>query len=146
MCKNYFVKLIKYIKNVYNIEHGINKLTDGRVNPKYKTSQVVFPLLLGFILRIQSLNEFKNIFSNRTTQPSIDTIRDTVKVIEMNGLKSILQHTVKRAITNKVFNNGTIDGYTVAAIDRTKVFGSNKKCCKKCLTTFIKGKPHYYHS
>jgi hypothetical protein len=40
MRKNYFVKLIKYMKNVYNIEHGINKLTDGRVNPKYKTSQV----------------------------------------------------------------------------------------------------------
>ena len=155
MCKNYFVKLIKYIKNVYNIEHGINKLTDGRVNPKYKTSQVVFPLLLGFMLRIQSLNElkfmlqeneFKNIFSNRTTQPSIDTIRDTVKVIEINGLKTMLQYTVKRAFTNKVFNNGTIDVYTVAAIDGTKVFGSNKKCCEKCLTTFIKDKPHYYHS
>ena len=143
------------MKNVYNIENGISKLTDGRVNPKYKTPQVAFPLLLGFMLRIQSLNElnfmqkeneFKNIFSNRTTQPSIDTIRDTVKVIETDGLKSMLQHTVKRAIANKVFDNGTIDGYTVAAIDGTKVFGSNKKCCEKCLTTFIKGKQHYYHS
>ena len=86
---------------------------------------------------MQKENEFKNIFSNRTTQPSIDTIRDTVKVIETDGLKSILQHTVKRAITNKVFVNGTIDGYTVAAIDGTKVFGSNKKCCEKCLTAFI---------
>jgi len=155
MRKNYFVKLIKYMKNVYNIEHGINKLTDSRVNPKYKTSQVVFPLLLGFMLRIQSLNElkfmqkeneFKNIFSNRITKPSIDTIRDTIKVIKTDGLKSMLQHTVKRAITNKVFDKGTIDGYTVAAIDGTKVFGSNKKCCEKCLTTFIKGKQHYYHS
>ena len=155
MRKNYFVKLIKYMKNVYNIKHGINKLTDGRVNPKYKTSQVVFPLLLGFMLRIQSLNElkfmqkeneFKNIFSSRTTQPSIDTIRDTVKVIETEGLKSILQHTVKRAFTNKVFDNGTIDGYTVAAINGTKVFGSNKKCCEKCLTTFTKEKQHHYHS
>lgn len=155
MRNNYFVKLIKYMKNVYNIEHGINKLTDGRAYPKYKTSQVVFPLLLGFMLRIQSMNElkfmlqeneFKNIFLNRTTQPSIDTIRDTIKVIETNGLKSMLQHTVKRAIANKVFDNGTIDGYTVAAIDGTKVFGSNKKCCEKCLTTFIKGKQHYYHN
>jgi len=104
MRKNYFVKLIKYMKNVYNIEHGINKLTDARVNPKYKTSQVVFPLLLGFMLRIQSLNElkfmlqeneFKNIFSNRTIQPSIDTIRDTVNVIEMNGLKSMAAYCEK---------------------------------------------------
>ena len=91
MRKNYFVKLINYMKNVYNIEHGINKLTDARVNPKYKTSQVVFPLLLGFMLRIQSLNElkfmqkeneFKNIFSNKITEPNIDTIRDTVRLLK----------------------------------------------------------------
>jgi len=146
MRKNYFVKLIKYMKNVYYIENGNNKLTDGRVNPKYITSQVVFPLQLGFMLRIQSLNEFKNIFSNKITKPSIDTIRDTIKVIKTDGLKSILQHTVNRAIANKVFDKGTIDGYTVAAIDGIKVFGSNKKCCEKCLATFIKDKPHYYHS
>jgi len=45
-----------------------------------------------------------------------------------------------------VFRNRTIDGFTVAAIDGTKLFGSNKKCCEKCLTTYIKSKPHYYHS
>ena len=63
------------MKNVYHIEHGINKLRDGRVNPKYKTSQVILPVLLGFLLRIQSLNElkyllkeneFKNIFLKGT--------------------------------------------------------------------------------
>jgi len=26
----YFTKLINYIKNVYSIEQGLNKLTDGR--------------------------------------------------------------------------------------------------------------------
>ncbi len=55
-----------------------------------------------------------NIFFKSTKQPGIDTIRDTLKVIEINGLKSILQHTLKRAIKNKVFENGTIDGYTVS--------------------------------
>ncbi len=55
MRKNYFVKLIKYMKNVYHIKNGIKKLTDGRVNPKYKTAQVILPVLLGFLLRIQSL-------------------------------------------------------------------------------------------
>ena len=32
-----------------------------------------------------------------------------------------------KVIDNKVFTNGTINGYTVAAIDGTKIFGSNKK-------------------
>jgi hypothetical protein len=36
---------------------------------------------------------------------------------------------VKRAIENKAFDKGTIDGYTVGAIDGTKFFGSNIKSC-----------------
>ena len=59
MRKNYFVKLMNYMKNVYHIENGINKLTDGRVNPKYKTPQVIMPLFLGFMIRIESMNELK---------------------------------------------------------------------------------------
>lgn len=34
---NYFVKLIKYIKNVYHIDSQIEYVTDNRVNPTYKT-------------------------------------------------------------------------------------------------------------
>jgi len=33
MRKNYFVKLVRYMKNVYHLERGLNKLSDGRVNP-----------------------------------------------------------------------------------------------------------------
>ena len=107
MRKNYFFKLVNYMKNVYHIDQGINKLKDGRVNPKYKTRQVILPLLLGFLLRIESLNELKfmlqenefvNVFARGTNLPKIDTIRDTVKVVEIEGLKAILQHTVKKAI------------------------------------------------
>jgi hypothetical protein len=154
MRSNYFAKLIKYMKNVYHIERHINKLSDGRKNPKHKTSQIVIPLLLGFMIRIKSLNElklmlyeneFRNVFPRRTELPQIDTIRDALKVIEVDGLKYILIHTVKKAIENKVFVNGTIDGYTVAAIDGTKLFGSYKKCCPECLTTMIKGRKYYYH-
>ena len=78
-------------------------------------------------------NEFKNVFPRNISLPQIDTIRDTVTVIELDGLKYILVHTAKKAIENKAFVNGTIDGYTVTAIDGTKFFGSNKKCCPKCL-------------
>lgn len=41
MRKNYFVKLVRYMKNVYHLERGLNKLTDGRVNPTYCTGQVI---------------------------------------------------------------------------------------------------------
>jgi hypothetical protein len=151
MRKNYFVKLVSYMKNVYHIDQGINKLKDGRVNTKYKTKQVILPLLLGLLLRIKSMNELKfllkenefvNIMARKTKLPKIDTIRDTVKVVEIAGLKAILQHTEKKAIENKVFINGTIVGYTVSAIDGTKFFGRSKKSCPECLTNH----QHHFHS
>ncbi len=69
---NYFIKLIKYTKNVYNIERVFNKLKDKRKYSKYKTSQTILPLLMGFMLRIKSMNqlklmlyenEFRNVFT-----------------------------------------------------------------------------------
>jgi len=43
------------------------------------------------------------------------------------------QHVLKKAIDNKVFENVTIDGYNIVAIDETKFFESNKKSCPVCL-------------
>lgn len=149
------IKLVLGVINVYHIENKISKLKNGRVNPSYKTANVVLPVLFGFLLRIQSLNElscmlkekeFKNLFPRGTALPLIDTIRDTLKSIDLDGFSYINKSIIKKAIKNKVFKNGTIDGFTVAAIDGTKLFGSNKKCCEKCLTTYVKGNPHYYHS
>ena len=54
MRKNYFAKLVRYMKNVYHIERGLHKLSDGRVNPTYSTGQVILPVLFGFLLRIKS--------------------------------------------------------------------------------------------
>ncbi len=58
------------------------------------------------------------------------------------GTRIINQNVVRKAIKNKVFSNGTIDGYTIAAIDRTKFFDSNRKSCTECLSS----KDHLYHS
>ena len=155
MRNNYLVKLVKYIKKVYGIEERLNELTDGRVNPTYKTGRVMQVLLLGFLLRIQSLNElncmlkereFNNIFPKGTKLPLVDTIRDTIKTISVKGIREILKSINKKAIRNKTYDKGTIDGYVVAAIDGTKLFGSYDKCCSLCLTTVIKGKNYYYHS
>jgi len=48
MRQNYFAKLVKYMENVYHVDHGLNKLSDGRVNPTYSTFQVALPVLFGF--------------------------------------------------------------------------------------------------
>lgn len=148
MRKNYFVKLLRYMKNVYQIDCGLSRLTDRRVYPKYKTPQVILIILLAFQLRIQSMNElkyllkeneFRSLFPAGTLIPCIDTIIDTLKSIDIVKLKAILKHIIKKAQKNKVFQNGTIGGLTVAAIDGSKLFGSNVKSCPECMTnlTFL---------
>jgi len=155
MRKNYFAKLVKYMKNIYHIERGLNKLSDGRVNPTYSTGQVILRVLFGFLLRIKSFNElnlmiqnheFSKLFPGGTKLPSIDAIRDTLKVIDLDGLKHVNLHIVKKSVENKVFENGTIEGYMVAAIDGTKFFGSNKKSCSECLKNTKDKTTHYFHS
>jgi hypothetical protein len=155
MGQNYFVKLIRYMRNVYHVDRGLNKLSDGRVNPTYSTGQVILPVLFGFLLRIKSFNElnlmiqnheFSKLFLRGTKLPQVDAIRDTLKVMDIDGLKQINQHIVKTAVENKVFENGTIDGYMVAAIDGTKFFGSNKKSCLECLKNNKGEKTHSFHS
>jgi hypothetical protein len=155
MRKNYFAKLVNYMKNVYHLDRGLNKLSDGRTNPTYSTGQVIMPVFFGFLIRIRSFNElnfmiknheFSKLFPRGTKLPQIDAIRDTLKVIEINGLKQVNQHIVKTAVENKVFENGTIDGYMVAAIDGTKFFGSNKKSCPECLKNTKDDKTHCFHS
>ena len=156
MTKNYLKKFIKYAKKVYHIEEGIKTLTDARKNPLYTTAEAVLPVLLGFLMRIQSFNElkyklksydFKNIISKKMKLPQIDTIRDTLKVLANQGLYKMHNRIIKKAKRNKVFEEGTIDGYTVAAIDGTKLFGSYKKSCEECCTTTVRNKKtQYFHS
>jgi len=153
MRRNYFEKLVKYIKNVYKIEEGLRSLTDGRINPTYQTGHVISLALFGFLLRIRSFNELKSLLINNefhalyprgrgTKFPGIDVVRNTLKGLNLFELRSVNYSIVQKVFRNKVFYEGTVDGYIVAAIDGTKFFGSNKKNCESCL----KSGNHNYHS
>ena len=151
---NYFVKLIKYIKNVYHIDSQIEYVTNNRVNPTYKLSKIISLVLMGFLLRIQSFNqlncmiksgEFNPMVSCNDRVPKIDTIRSSLKTVNINCLRSINSSIIKKAVRNKVLDEGTIDGYTVAAIDGTRLFRTEKTHCSDCLHTSNNGKQYYYH-
>ena len=151
---NYFVKLIKYIKNVYHIERQIEDVKDDRVNPTYKTPLIISLVLTGFLLRIQSFNElncmiksgeFDTMVSNNDGIPKIDAIRSSLKTVSLNCLRNINNSVIKKAVRNKVLDEGTIDGYTVAAIDGTRLFRTEKSHCDDCLYISNRGKQYYYH-
>jgi len=153
--QNYFLKLAKYNKNVYHIDKQIEHITDNRINPTYKTSQIISLVLTGFLLRIRSFNqlnymiktgEFNNIFSSGDRIPKIDAIRNSLKSVGLVSLRKMNQSIIKKAVRNKVLYEGTIDGYTVAAIDGTKLFDNTDPHCDDCLLTRNKGKVYYSHS
>lgn len=141
--------MLNYIKKVFHIEKGLSKLTDGRKNPRYTTAQAVMPVMMAFLLRVRSFNtlnnmikcdEFRNTLQRGMKLPKIDAIRDTLKVININGLRQMLAYGIHKTKQNKVFDTGTIDGHVVAAIDGTQTFNSDKKSCENCLSAFKKGK------
>ena len=47
MHNNYFRKLMNYIRNVYNIDRLICKMKDSRINPTYRSGQVILIALFG---------------------------------------------------------------------------------------------------
>jgi hypothetical protein len=109
------------------------------------------------MLRIRSFNElnnmikdgdFRKIFASGMELPKIDVIRDTLKVIDIDGLREMLLYGIRKSRENKVFNRGTIDGLVVAAIDGSQTFNSDNKSCENCLKAFKKGKDEirYFHS
>ena len=52
MRKGYLRKLLKYMKKVFRIEDRLSHLKDSRVNPTYRTSEGILPVLLGFLIWI----------------------------------------------------------------------------------------------
>lgn len=64
MRKNYFAKLLNYMKNVYHIERGLSKLTDKRISPTYNTGKVITGVFFGFLLQIKSFNELNFMIIN----------------------------------------------------------------------------------
>lgn len=152
--ENYFVKIMKYIKSVYNIDKQVEQITDNRRNPTYKTSQIIFLVLTGFLLRIQSFNQLNfmiktgdldSMYSRERRIPKIDAIRSSLKSINLNALSRINRSIIKKAIRNKGLAGGTIDGYTVAAIDGTNLFTTKKPSCDDCVRSNSRGNIYFAH-
>ena len=69
-----------------------------------------------------------------------------MKKIDTEGLWSINEYIVKKAIRNKIFQYGTFEKYVIAAIDGTQILDSKKKKCESCLTMNKRGVAHYTHN
>jgi len=57
--ENKYYRLIKYMKNVFDIEEQLGQLAEGRVNPTYKTEIATLIILMGFLLRLSSFQQYR---------------------------------------------------------------------------------------
>lgn|GEM_PF-2245574 len=68
-----------------------------------------------------------------------------MKSINLNALQRINERVIRKAVRNKALYTGTIDGYTVAAIDGTNLFKTRKPACDDCIRRSGYGKAYYVH-
>ena len=80
---NYLKQFIKYSEKVYKIEDSLTQLEDTRRKPSYSTEEVVTPVLLGFIMRIQSFNELKYMLKSNDFQPVIKSKMKSPRIYEL---------------------------------------------------------------
>ena len=78
--------------------------------------------------------------------PRIDSIRNSLKTIDLDILYRINKNIINKSVRNKVLDGGTISGYTVAAIDGTNLFNNQSPHCDDCILKTNKGKEYYSHS
>ena len=67
-----------------------------------------------------------------------DAVRDLLSRINPEEILRMYEETVDTMKRNRVFREGTIEGYVIAVIDGMKLFSSTKKKCPECL---IRKKP-----
>lgn len=155
MNRSLLQQMLTYFSKVYNLGEKIKGVEDKRINPDINTSTIAFIVLMGFILQVPSFNrldhwiemkKFNKLLPKKTRIPRIDAIRNSLDTVYLDSVAAIEKNIVKTTITNKVFKNGTIDGYKVCAIDGVELFESTKKCCDDCLTRDSRsGVTHYFH-
>ncbi len=135
-------KFCKYIKQVFKFEEIIKAQRDSRKKRTHQTSVIFVILFWGFVFRIKSFNElekkikygcFKPLFPKSTKMPSIDAITNVLTKWNINNLEESFQRILNTLCKNKQFKDGTIDGYTVCALDGTDIITNKKKKCKNCM-------------
>ena len=148
-------KLLTYMKSVYKIPQKIKGLSDERKRKSIPLFNIVMPVLIFLMLQYES---FHTIFSApesmekrlknciRGKIPKVDAVRDLLSRIDPKEIEEIHAQTIDVLKRNRVFREGTIDGYVAAGIDGMELFSSTKKSCPDCLSRKNgTGKTKYFH-
>ncbi len=139
---------------VYRLDAFLKRYRDFRCNPRVSSATIIALLILGIASRIKSFYQLERMGMNgefakaiRGEKPSADTIAYSMVNGNVDELKDCNARIINKARCNKVFQNGTIKGWTVCGIDGTESY-LTKTPCKGALGWSIRrrsdGKDEYY--
>jgi len=153
------LKLLKYISKVYGFNQWLFQLKDGRINPHILFKDIFTVIFFGILVGMGSFNQMEsqlkrgyfNKLLGKQVKGSADTFGYALARLSLEQLRKMNANIITRARRNKVFAGGTIDGFSVVAIDGTEVFRttSERWSCKHCRrSVYNKGEADetiYYH-
>ena len=138
-------QFFQYINKVYGFNQFLTKLTDGRTSPSIPLTTVIVILFLGIVTRKGSLNQieekmrqgyFDKALKQNIKKGSAETFGNVLAASDVEQYIEYCREIVKASRYNKAFQGGTLDGFTVVALDGTELTRTESKqrscnCCRK---------------
>lgn len=139
-------QFIKYANKVYGLAQALLGVSDGRVNPQVPLKEILAIIIFSLVVNMHSFNlmesalkqgYYNKLLKKRKVKGSADTFGYGLAGAGIEQLKRFNDQIIKKARYGKVFQHGTVDGFTVVALDGTEVRRTQSEhwSCEQCRRT-----------
>jgi hypothetical protein len=139
-------QFIKYANKVYGLAQALLGVSDGRVNPRVPLKEILALIIFSLVVNMHSFNlmesalkqgYYNKLLKKRKVKGSADTFGYGLAGAGIEQLKRFNDQIIKKARYGKVFQHGTVDGFTVVALDGTEVRRTQSEhwSCEQCRRT-----------
>ena len=153
--KQWIKEFILYITKVYSFDEMVKRANDFRRTHDYKSPTIFTIMLIGFVLRLESMEEFgrdiqygrfKQVVPRKKGKPSHDVLRDALCQWDLDHLDRCYAQFIAKFKQNRGPQKGSIDGWRVGAMDGVELFHSTSRNCSDCLSRKNKKQEtEYFH-
>lgn len=143
MNKQWVKEFILYNTKVYNLDKMVKGANDFRRSQTYHPSTIFMIILMGFALRLESMEafdretqkgRFKPVVPHKNGKPSHDVLRDTLGQWDLDHLAQCHDQFIAKFKQNRGPYKGNMDGWRIGAIDGVELFSSTSRSCPDCLS------------
>lgn len=147
-------RTLAYAEKIFRLDRELDALADPRTKPQIPAN--VFPraLLILWLCRFPSFHAMEAAGRRgvgrrflKHDMPGADQLANISEILDVPGLRAVLQRMYKRLARNKVLQ--AFRGHRLAVIDGHEINASYRRCCPACqqrqITVNGKKRTQYYH-